>query len=94
MILKKQLSTGRRRIKDYIFLKKFHRLKEDLIDNIENLSNEEIAFSVIKPYVGDTIPDEKLMQIVSETINFPIPLVQVNENIFSLGIISWTYTGI
>ena len=42
--------------------------------NIEKFSNEEIAFSVIKPYVGDTIPEDKLLQIVSETVNFPIPL--------------------
>ena len=45
-----------------------------LIKNIEDYSNEEIAFHIIKPYVGDTITDDRLMQIVGETINFPIPL--------------------
>ncbi|OSZ79924.1 threonine synthase [Chitinophagaceae bacterium IBVUCB2] len=60
------------------------QVEKELIDNINNLSNEEIAFRVIKPYVGDTIPDEKLFQIVSETINFPIPLVKVNDTISSL----------
>jgi threonine synthase len=58
--------------------------EKDLIKQIENFSNEEIAFTIIKPYIGETIPDEKLYEIVTETINFPIPLVQVNESIFSL----------
>lgn len=57
---------------------------KELIHQIEDFSNEEIAFTIIKPYIGGTISDEKLYEIVTETINFPIPLVQVNENIFSL----------
>ncbi len=59
-------------------------LDKSLVDDIERLSNEEIAFRVIKPYVGGTISEEKLFNIVSETINFPIPLVKLDENIFSL----------
>lgn len=55
-----------------------------LIDGIEALSNEEIAFQVIRPYVGNVIREEKLFQIVSETVNFPIPLVSLNADIFSL----------
>ena len=55
-----------------------------MIKRIENYSNEEIAFRVIKPFIGDTIDDEKLFQIVSETVNFPIPLVKVNDKISSL----------
>ena len=60
------------------------QVKKEVIDGIENLSNEEIAFHVIRPYTGETIPDENLFQFVKETINFPIPLVQVNENTWSL----------
>ena len=52
--------------------------------DIEKLSNEEIAFQVILPYVSEDIPGEELRRIVAETINFPIPLVKVNENISSL----------
>ncbi len=59
-------------------------LEKNFIDQIKNLSNEEIALRVIRPYVDDTIPDEQLFQIIKETINFPIPLVKVNEDIFSL----------
>jgi threonine synthase len=70
--------------KGLYFPEQIPQLEKGFIEQIEDFSNEEIAFRVIRPYVGDVIPEEKLFQIVSETINFPIPLVQVNENIFSL----------
>ncbi len=57
---------------------------KELIDNIEKYSNEEIAFRVIQPYVGNTIPANELLRIVAETINFDIPLVQVSGNSYSL----------
>ena len=60
------------------------QVDKELINKIESTSNEEIAFRVIKPYVGNTIDDESLFQIVSETVNFPIPLVEVNDKISSL----------
>src|SRR5687767_1206302 len=56
----------------------------DLLDDIEKLSNEEIAFRVIGPYVANEIKDDDLFKIVSETVSFPIPLVKVNDTIFSL----------
>lgn len=56
----------------------------DLIHNIEQYSDEEIAFQVIRPYVGDTIPEKELRKIVAETIAFNIPLVRINEIIQSL----------
>ncbi len=60
------------------------QVSKELIANIESISNEEIAFEVIKPYVGDTIAENDLRRIASETVNFSIPLVNVNENISSL----------
>jgi len=59
-------------------------LSEHLIKNIEHYSDEAIAYEVIKPYVGNAIHATKLKNIVAETINFPIPLVPVNDSIFSL----------
>ena len=60
------------------------QVKKELIANIENTSNEEIAFEVIKPYVGNTISEADLFNIVKEMVNFPIPLVKVTDAIFSL----------
>ena len=59
-------------------------LPKEIIENITSYSNEEIAFQVIKPYVGDTIPEVDLRKIVNETINFDIPLVKVTDAIYSL----------
>ena len=59
-------------------------VRKELIKQIENFTNEEIAFEVIHPYVGNTIAAGDLFNIVKETINFPVPLVSVTENIFSL----------
>jgi threonine synthase len=70
--------------KGLYFPEKIPAVDKALIDGIEKLSNEEIAFRVIKPYVGGTINDEKLFDIVKETINFPLPLVRVNDKISSL----------
>lgn len=60
------------------------QVESDLVAVISGYSNEEIAFRVIKPYVGNEIPEEHLWKIVSETVNFPIPLVKVNDRISSL----------
>ncbi len=60
------------------------KLSEEFIKNINNYSNESIAYEVIKTYVGDCIPTDILKNIVEETINFPIPLVPVNDAISSL----------
>lgn len=60
------------------------QLENDLINNIEQISNEELAYRVIKPYVGNVIPDDVLMEIVSQTINFKIPVVSVSPQMYAL----------
>ena len=60
------------------------QIDEAIINNIEQYSNEEIAYLVMKPYVGDTIPEIELRKIVHETINFSIPLVPITNTISSL----------
>jgi threonine synthase len=57
---------------------------KDFFQEIDNFSDEEIAFKFIEPYIENEIPSEKLRKIVAETISFPIPLKRVNEDIFSL----------
>ena len=60
------------------------KFSDSFIKNINRYSKEEIAYEVIKPYIGDTIPDDQLKQIISETIQFQFPLVEINESISSL----------
>jgi threonine synthase len=70
--------------KGLYFPEKIPQLPKKFLSNIDQYSKEEIAFTVIQPYVGDVIPKKELERIVSETINFDFPLVTVDENIFSL----------
>lgn len=66
------------------FPEKITLLSKDFFENIEKYSHHEIAFEVIKQFVGDEIPDEKLKEIISETIFFDFPLVNIDENCASL----------
>ena len=66
------------------FPEKITPLSSDFFKNIESYTQHEIAFEVIKQFVGDEIPEEKLKEIISETIFFDFPLVQIDENIASL----------
>jgi len=59
-------------------------LPKTFFDNIANLSREEIATQVIRPFVGDTLPENELQRIVAETINFDFPLVRVTDTTWSL----------
>ena len=70
--------------KGLYFPENIPQIKKEIIYNIESLSNEEIAFEVIKPFTGNTISDADLFSIVKETVNFAMPLVKVTDSIFSL----------
>jgi threonine synthase len=59
-------------------------LPKQLLEQIGTLTREEIAFQVIHPYVGDTLPEAQLRRIVRETIDFDFPLVNVSPGIQSL----------
>ncbi|PQJ76392.1 threonine synthase [Polaribacter glomeratus] len=59
-------------------------LSKDFIENISEYSNHEIAYEVIKQFVGDEIPAEKLKKIIKETVSFDFPLVKIDDNIASL----------
>lgn len=56
-------------------------IDEDLLVQFKKMSNGEVAFEVIRPYVGDEIPDDTLRQICIETVDFPFPLVEISEQI-------------
>lgn len=60
------------------------KLSNEFVKSLAQLTKEEIGFTVMKSYVGDSIPDDVLRRIVTEAINFSFPLVRIDENIFSL----------
>ncbi len=59
-------------------------LSSSFFENIANLEDNQIAFEVLKPFVEESLNDEQLKQVIEETLNFPIPVIKVEGNIFSL----------
>jgi threonine synthase len=59
-------------------------LPESLLKDLKKLSKEEIAYQVIAPYVGGSIPENDLRRIVAETVNFDFPVVRITDDIYTL----------
>lgn len=70
--------------KGLYFPEKITPLSKEFLNNIEKFSNAEIAFEVIKQFVADEIPEKELKEIISATLNFDFPVVQIEENIAAL----------
>ena len=66
------------------FPSKIPKLKESFIKNIHKYSDHEIAYRVIQPYLGKDIPNERLKNIVQETLNFDFPIVEITNTIATL----------
>ena len=66
------------------FPDKITQLSKDFIDNISDYTNHEIAYEVIKQFVGDEIPTEKLKEIIAKTVSFDFPVVNIDDNIGTL----------
>jgi threonine synthase len=76
--------TGQAPDKGLYFPSEIPQLTAATIQRFKTLSKGELAFEVMRPYLGGTIDDATLLQICTETINFNFPLVPITENIMSL----------
>ncbi|MET0752489.1 MAG: threonine synthase [Pyrinomonadaceae bacterium] len=70
--------------KGLYFPEKIPTLPADFWRDFKNKSKEQIAFEVIKSYVGDEISGDELLRICAETVNFDFPLVKITESIQTL----------
>lgn len=59
-------------------------LPQSFFDTIENLSFQEMAYTVADAFFGEDVEADALKKIVYETLNFDVPLVHVNDDIYSL----------
>lgn len=59
-------------------------LPASFFENIENLSFQEIAYTVADAFFGEDVEANALKKIVYDTLSFDAPLVKVTENIYSL----------
>ena len=77
-------SMASRTTKGLYFPSEIPKLSPKFLSDLESLSNEQIAFDVIRPFVGGEIPDETLFEICTETVNFSFPLVEISDRISTL----------
>ncbi len=66
------------------FPKEIVPLPTSLFDQIEQLSDQEIGFRVIQQFVGETIPENILKEIIADVLDFNFPLIELEENVASL----------
>lgn len=59
-------------------------LEKSFLEGLNSMSKAEIGFRVIRPYVGNSIPEDELFRIVEETVNFEFPLVKIENNVYTL----------
>jgi len=59
-------------------------LSIDYFEQIEQLSDHEIAFQAIHQFVSEDIPDEALKDIIANTLDFDFPVVDIEENVGTL----------
>lgn len=59
-------------------------LPQSFYDNIGAMSFQDIAYTVAEAFFGEDIEPFTLRKIVNETLNFDTPVVNVNDNIYSL----------
>lgn len=60
------------------------QLSADFLNSFHEMPNEQIAYQTIKPYIGDTIDEETLLNICKETVDFSFPLVEISDRVSTL----------
>lgn len=59
-------------------------LPENFFQNIDQMSFQDMAYSVAYALFGEDVHANVLKMIVNDTLNFDVPLIRVKNNIFSL----------
>lgn len=59
-------------------------LDKDFISHLQDYTDHEIGLNVIRPFVGDEIPEAALKKIVADTLHFPFPVQKVTGHTYAL----------
>ncbi|CAL1517559.1 threonine synthase [Chitinophaga sp. MM2321] len=70
--------------KGLYFPEQIPTLDKDFIANLHDYTDHEIGYKVIRPFVGDEIPEEALLKIVKDTLHFPFPIQKVTGHTYAL----------
>ena len=61
---------------------KFIPLPTEFFSTLKNKNISDIAFEISKSFIGDEIPADELKKICKEAFNFPVVLVELDEQTF------------
>lgn len=64
--------------------KEIKQLPAEFFENIHDTSLHDMAYEVAKCFIEDEIPEADLKKIVEGTLAFDLPLVEVEDNVYSL----------
>ena len=70
--------------KGLYFPEKIPKLEMSFIKKIDELTESEIAYESISPFIKSDIPKKELKKIIHETLSFKFPLIKISENIHSM----------
>ena len=54
-------------------------LSSKLLKSLNNIDDVELCYEVIKEYIGNEIPKNRLIDIISNTISFEIPVKEIEN---------------
>ena len=60
------------------------KLDDLFFENIDKMDFKSIALTVLKNLLNDDIPEENLLNIIEESLNFKIPLIKCDNNMYIL----------
>ncbi len=60
------------------------KLPTEFIKNLKNYTFPELSFEVASNFLGDSIPKNDMKNIIERAINFPAPVVRLDESTFVL----------
>ena len=64
--------------------KEIRKLPASFFENIHDMSLHNMAYEVAKCFIEEEIPEADLRKIIEGTLAFDLPLVEVEDNIYSL----------
>ena len=82
--LEKAVVKGLAEDKGLYMPERIKALPQEFFDNIQDLSFQEIAYTVADAFFGEDVPAEDLKKIVYDTLAFDCPCVKVTDSIYSL----------
>lgn len=82
--LEKAVVKGLAEDKGLYMPERIKALPQSFFDNIENLSFQEIAYTVADAFFGEDVDADSLKKIVYDTLAFDCPCVKVTDSIYSL----------